>query len=438
MQGRAQTASDVPVLHLEGATIDVGEEARLKLILKSAPTGLQKYDLVIEVRNGSIARILSARGVAIDWAFFQVIAQTNTSIEIRALDLLNTKVRPGDENVTLAEIGVVGLASGRTELDVTVKLFTDDEQHEVLPRVETGTLVVRSSEPMPIGDSPNPPQDLDGDGLYEDVNGDGSFTHEDVLLLAFNIDGEAVQSQKELFDFDLDGDVDMDDAQVLAELLDARTPSDTVLRVESIEVQAGRESTVRVILVHAPKGLQKYDILLSLSDPRVAQIVGVNPGAIDARFTQIASQSPQAIRVRAVDFARQVEPGARDVTLVSIVLRGTGEGSASLDLDVRVMTDDEGVSLEPRVESGRVETTVALAPIGDSPAPPNDLDGDGLYEDIDGDGALTFDDPVVLAFNLDSEVVQSNPALFDFEGDGDVDFDDAVALVRLVEQRSSG
>lgn len=58
--------------------------------------------------------------------------------------------------------------------------------------------------------------------------------------------------------------------------------------------------------------------------------------------------------------------------------------------------------------------------------PPKDPDSDGLYEDLNGDGAVDFSDPVGLAFNLNNPNVQ--PQWFDFDGDGDVDFDDAVTL----------
>ncbi len=115
---------------------------------------------------------------------------------------------------------------------------------------------------------------------------------------------------------------------------------------------------------------------------------------------------------------------------------GRGKGEAALDVEVKLMTDDEGNLIEPLVQSGGVSITVSLSPIGGSIYPPRDLDGDGRYEDIDGDTQLTFADPLLLAFNLDSEVIQQNPSLFDFDGDGDIDFDDAGALAELVDERA--
>ncbi len=74
----------------------------------------------------------------------------------------------------------------------------------------------------PIGDATAPPQDLDGDGLYEDVNGDGQLTMEDVALLEAYIGSPEVQENARAFDFDNDGDADLDDVRVLKEMVEAQ------------------------------------------------------------------------------------------------------------------------------------------------------------------------------------------------------------------------
>jgi len=127
LQAQTAAAGDAPVIRLEGKEIGVGEEAMLKLILASAPRGLQKYDITVSIRDSSITRICCARGVAIGGLFFQVVGQTDSSIELRALDLFGTEVVPGARDVTLAEIKVVGLKGGQSGIDVKVNLFIDDE-----------------------------------------------------------------------------------------------------------------------------------------------------------------------------------------------------------------------------------------------------------------------------------------------------------------------
>ena len=67
-------------------------------------------------------------------------------------------------------------------------------------------------------------------------------------------------------------------------------------------------------------------------------------------------------------------------------------------------------------------------PVGRSAARPQDRDGDGTYEDVDGDGRVTVLDVQTLYAFQSSQVVQANIDRLDFDGDGDVDTMDAVAL----------
>lgn len=71
-------------------------------------------------------------------------------------------------------------------------------------------------------------------------------------------------------------------------------------------------------------------------------------------------------------------------------------------------------------------------PLTQNRAPPQDLDGDGLYEDVDGDGNLGFDDAALLSLVDAAALTPAQVAAFDFDGDGDLDRNDAVALGRLV------
>ncbi|EMA41108.1 Ig-like domain-containing protein [Halococcus hamelinensis] len=69
-----------------------------------------------------------------------------------------------------------------------------------------------SSGPAPVGSATDPPTDPDGDGKYEDVNGDGSLTQADAQVLFANLDSLQGDSA---FDFDDDGSVTRADAQAL-------------------------------------------------------------------------------------------------------------------------------------------------------------------------------------------------------------------------------
>ncbi|WP_049928115.1 cellulase family glycosylhydrolase [Halopiger goleimassiliensis] len=55
------------------------------------------------------------------------------------------------------------------------------------------------------------PEDPTGDGLYDDVTGDGQTNHEDVQAFYEHIDDEGVQENPDAFDFDQDGSVSFAD-----------------------------------------------------------------------------------------------------------------------------------------------------------------------------------------------------------------------------------
>ena len=64
--------------------------------------------------------------------------------------------------------------------------------------------------------------------------------------------------------------------------------------------------------------------------------------------------------------------------------------------------------------------------------PPIDLDQDGLYEDINGNGELDFDDVVVYYDNMDWIEENVSIVFFDYNKNGLIDFDDAVKLYDML------
>ena len=432
VQAQTNTSSATPLIVLKK-----NNGGMLKLILAHAPKGLYMYDITVSIRDSNIARIGFVRGVAIAGIYFQVMDKTASSIEFRAADLNGNSVLPGAHDVTLAEIEVLGLRRGQTRIDVEVNQFIDDEDRRVVPQVEPIVLEIFSPTPQlfPIGGSTNLPQDLNGNGLNEDINGDGKLTTADLSLFALNIDSKVIQTHVECFDFNGDGVVNLADVRALASLIEEANPTPTDLRLEDGRGGTGKEVALNLILVRAPQGLQRYDVVVSVSDSNVAQIKGARSDAIDSSFFQILRQSPDSIEFRAADFKNRIQPNAEQTILATITLVGVSKGETTLDTKVQIMSDDNGHPLTPRLQSGKVKITLSLPPIGDSPYPPQDLDDDGLYEDVTGDKELTFADPILLAFNLNDKVIQENPFLFDFNGDGIVNFDDAIALANVVDKQ---
>jgi PKD repeat protein len=105
-------------------------------------------------------------------------------------------------------------------------------------------------------------------------------------------------------------------------------------------------------------------------------------------------------------------------------------------VDVRNVTTGLGTGRYPVTVSTADDTTtgwlrvVSPTPLSGGEERPTDPDGDGLYEDIDGDGETTYADVVALFEGFETEGVAANGVAFDFNRNGRVDFDDIVTLYR--------
>lgn len=79
-----------------------------------------------------------------------------------------------------------------------------------------------------------------------------------------------------------------------------------------------------------------------------------------------------------------------------------------------------------------VTVTPFPKPEGGNYSVPTDPDGDGRYEDINGNGWLENEDPVILLKNLDW-VKKNEPVIqFDFDGSGFIGYSDVVSLKKMV------
>lgn len=130
-------------------------------------------------------------------------------------DVTNTGGQSGEQDIELSlepggsvvDTQTVSLSVGETQTvtfqDESVSqtgsynhtVATDDDQL-------VGTLTVEES-PAPPGFDP-PPQDLDGDGLFEDVDGDGDFDIFDVQALFNGLNSDPVQNSPAAFNFNRD------------------------------------------------------------------------------------------------------------------------------------------------------------------------------------------------------------------------------------------
>ena len=109
----------------------------------------------------------------------------------------------------------------------------------------------------------NPPQDLDNDGLYEDIDGDDEFDIFDVQALFENLDSDAVQNNPEEFNFNEDEnpeEVGIFDVQALFNRLEDDSGLADVVAFGPDDEQ------VTLGLMHDPSGGDDADIAASIQD----------------------------------------------------------------------------------------------------------------------------------------------------------------------------
>lgn len=92
---------------------------------------------------------------------------------------------------------------------------TEEGDQPITVTYKNGNASLSRTQTITISDVPLTPQDVDNDGLYEDVNGDGAFNIADVQALFSNLDSDDVQQNPEAFDFNGDGGVNISDVQTL-------------------------------------------------------------------------------------------------------------------------------------------------------------------------------------------------------------------------------
>ncbi|MFC3957393.1 alkaline phosphatase PhoX [Halovivax cerinus] len=201
------------------------------------------------------------------------------------------------------------------------------------------------------------------------------------------------------------------------------------LRVGSLALAYDATGTVELTTSALPDGLAGGRVTVTVSHADIAAIADasyVDELALTA--DPVVASDGSAVEFRFADIEDAVEPGAGETTLASIELESVETGSTDLTIETHAFDDDAGAPIEPDSKPGVV--VVGPPPIGDGPGgdAPTDPDGDGKFEDVNGNGRLDYDDVVTLFSHLEDDAVELDPEAFDFNENGRIDYDDVDAL----------
>jgi secreted PhoX family phosphatase len=198
--------------------------------------------------------------------------------------------------------------------------------------------------------------------------------------------------------------------------------------VASMAVDNGAVGNVALEASSLPAGFSGAKITVSVTDPDVATITGVDfPGTLGLTEAAVSDDGSRAT-IRVADTDRNVQAG-RKVQLASFGVRGDGTGTTDLAVEVHEMDDEAGSDIDAEAREGVFVTGPPTVTAGTAPTDP---DGDGSYEDLNGNGRLDYEDIEILFTEFDSDSVRLNKAAYDFNENGELDYDDIVSLYQEV------
>ena len=198
--------------------------------------------------------------------------------------------------------------------------------------------------------------------------------------------------------------------------------------VEEGDIRLSRQFLVRVFVTVSP----------TTPNGRVSnlQVLGVNPLGIEVEFANTGDTFLSDVSgLIAVESSAGVTlfeiPLIPFDVLPGYVLRQSVRGNWGLQATgmylIRAVLDFGAEYLVAGQSVLRIDE-LHLTAIGTANFPPTDLNGDGLYEDVNGDGTLTVADADLLEGFIDTPPVQDNARAFDFSNDGDVTTADVKVL----------
>lgn len=228
LAGLAGIASASQQLTLDSVQISSGGLQPVTLTLDKGDAGLSGYTLVLAVDDPDIARIES--WTAPSWADMSengTLPAASTITKAAALTI--TKVPSGSQNISLGTVTIRGVTPGKTSLHISLERLEDNNGDDYISSTAviggaitvTGNSVAAAVTPLSLPGQANPPKDPLGNGMMQDLNGDGTVSSTDVSLYFTNFDWIQNNEPVALFDYNNNGIIDFGDIVTLNEKVQA-------------------------------------------------------------------------------------------------------------------------------------------------------------------------------------------------------------------------
>lgn len=145
------------------------------------------------------------------------------------------------------------------------------------------------------------------------------------------------------------------------------------LNIGDTNVDPGESANVGVSMSSAPDGLAGYDITLGLENDSVATITNatVNEEFGLSLVNISEDNTSMTVRLRGLDFDKNIEEGATNISLADVEVEGASAGETTLEVqEVTRVDDDSGNPIDINTDSGQITVEAADGP-DDGNATPN-------------------------------------------------------------------
>lgn len=202
------------------------------------------------------------------------------------------------------------------------------------------------------------------------------------------------------------------------------------LDIQNLVIPKRFERSLNLSIDSVPDGLSGYNISISVSDASIINITSIEFPEWTALFYN-SSLPGDSVWLKAVDLDNKVQIGAGNLILSTLKIKGGNPGNASIIINVNSMDDDNGEAIDPITVSTRINV-VSVVPLPGMDLLPSDPDGNGLFEDMNGNRRIDFSD-VVLFFKYFEWIPYNEPVeYFDFNRNRRIDFNDIVKLFEML------
>jgi PKD repeat protein len=192
-------------------------------------------------------------------------------------------------------------------------------------------------------------------------------------------------------------------------------------------VSPGSDLSVALTLNRTALGLNGYNVTVGIGNGTVA-FISAATGPLWAASSAISGVPSTVVSIAAVDTGGVVTPGTEDVSLGSVVVRGNQTGTTTITITAVSRLEDDFSNPMTLTCTDASVTVATILPLPGYSSPPNDLDGDGKYEDLNGDGKFTYQDVAAFFSTFEWIIAHEPPSPFDFNDNGRIDYGDIIAL----------